>query len=145
MTKYILDTNVFNKLVDGTSLLNDLPSDAKFVATHIQIDEINKTKDGERRAQLFIKFTETAPTLVPTESFTIGMSRINQAKISKKDNLAQHIKSDLDILNGGKSNNIQDALIAEVAAVHNFTLLTADYDLAKVAKKYHINCIHFKT
>lgn len=141
MTKYIFDTNIFNRLVDGTFLLSELPSDAEFFATHIQIDELNKTKDTERRAKLFLRFVETTPTLVPTESFTIGVSRIGQAKISKKDNLAQQIRNDLDGLNGAKHKNSQDALIAEVAAVNNLTLVTADYDLAQIASKHGISCI----
>jgi predicted nucleic acid-binding protein len=141
MTKYIFDTNIFNRLVDERFHLSELPSDAEFVATHIQIDELNNTKDAERRARLFLKFAETAPTLLPTESFTIGVSRINHAKISKEDSLAEQIRNDLDGRNRGKSNNIQDALIAEVAAVNSFTLVTADEDLAQVAKKHGINCL----
>jgi predicted nucleic acid-binding protein len=142
MTKYIFDTNIFNRLVDGTFLLKELPSDAEFAATHIQIDELNKTKDTERRAKFFFRFAETAPAFVPTESFAIGISRLEQAKGSKVDNLAQQIRNDLDGLNKSKPNNIQDALIAEVAAANNFTLVTADYDLAQVAKKHGINCIY---
>ncbi len=142
MTKYIFDTNIFNRLVDGNFLLNDLPPEAEFVATHIQVDELNKTKDTERRAKLFLRFVETTPALVPIESFIIGTSRVGHAKISKEDNLAQHIKNELDGLNKGKPNNIQDALIAEVAAVNNFILVTADYDLAQVASKYGINYIY---
>ena len=142
MTKYIFDTNIFNRLVDGTFLLSELPPDAEFFATHIQIDELNKTKDTERRAKLFLMFVETAPKLIPTESFAIGVSRIGQAKISKKDNIAQNIRSDLDNRNGAKHNNVQDALIAEAAAVNELTLVTADYDLAQVASKYGIRYIY---
>jgi predicted nucleic acid-binding protein len=142
MTKYILDTNIFNRLVDGNFLLNELPPDTEFVATHIQIDELNKTKDTEKRAKLFLRFVETTAAVVPTESFTIGISRIGHAKINKEDNLAQHIKNELDGLNKVKPNNIQDALIAEVAAVNNFILVTADYDLAQISRKYGINCIY---
>ena len=79
---------------------------------------------------------------MPTESFTIGISRIGHAKISKEESLAQQIRNDLDVLNKGKPNNIQDALIAEVAAVNNYTLVTADYDLAQIAKKYGIHCTY---
>ena len=115
---------------------------SEFIATHIQFDELNKTKDNERREKLLRKFVETTKALIPTESFVIGVSSIGHAKINKEDNLAQHIKNDLDGLNNGKPNNIQDALIAEVAAVNNFILVTADCDLAQVARKYSINCVH---
>lgn len=142
MTKYIFDTNIFNRLVDGSFLLTELPPDAQVVATHIQIDELNNTSDAERRARLFLIFAETVPTLVPTESFVLDISRLGHAKIGKEESLAQQIRNDLDNLNKGKPNNIQDALIAEVAAVNNYTLVTADYDLAQIAKKHGINCIY---
>ena len=121
--KYVVDTNIFNKLLDGDLLPINLPSDGEFIATHIQIDELNNTKNIERRAQLFLVFATIAPRLVPTESFALGISRLNQAKLSKKDNLAKVIKNDLDGLNGGKSNNIQDALIAEVAKKHGINFI----------------------
>src|SRR5687768_2403739 len=144
--KYVVDTNIFNKLVDGKLLPNDLPSDREFIATHLQIDEINNIKDKnkERRAQLSIMFATIAPTLVPTESFFIGVSRIGQGKLGDGDSF-EAIKKDLDTLNSKKPNNVQDALIAEVAYVNNFTLLTSDYHLAEIAKKHRINCIYYKT
>ena len=43
------------------------------------------------------------------------------------------VKAKLDAMNGGKRSNIQDALIAEVAIVNSYTLLTADQDLATAA------------
>ena len=50
--------------------------------------------------------------------------------------LYSRLKADLDSLNKGKANNTQDALIAEVAIANGYTLVTADYHLAEVARKY---------
>jgi rRNA-processing protein FCF1 len=47
-TKYVVDTCVFNWLADSLVRNDELPSDGGFAITHIQVDEINKTKDEER-------------------------------------------------------------------------------------------------
>ena len=141
--KYILDTNIFNKLVDGSLLPSDLPSDGQFIATHIQIDELNNTADNERRAKLFLMFAKISPAVMPTESFILDISRLDEAKLSNGI-FFESFKGDLDLLNKGKTNNIQDALIAEVAAVNGFTLITSDQDLANVAKKYEILFIYLQ-
>lgn len=135
--KYILDTNIFNKLVDGSLLPDDLPSDGQFVATHIQIDELNNTANNERRAKLFLMFAKISPMMIPTESFILGVSRLDEAKLSDGD-FFESFKGEFDLLNRGKANNIQDTLIAEVAAVNSFTLLTSDHDLAAMVKKHGI-------
>ncbi|CAH1087064.1 hypothetical protein [Candidatus Nitrotoga sp. 1052] len=130
---YVVDTNIFNKLVDGTINVNDLPSDGPFIATHIQIDELNNTNDRERRARLFLMFAEVRPEIVPTDSFVWDVSRWDQAKYSDGV-IFNKLKQDLDALNKSKSNNIQDVLIAEVAILNSFTLLTSDRHLAQVVK-----------
>lgn len=132
---YVVDTNIFNKLIDGRISIDELPSDAPYIATHVQIDELNNTKDkdGERRAQLFLMFAEMCPQLVPTESAVWDVSRWDQAKWSDGV-LFEKIKIGLDALNKSKANNIKDALIAEVAISNGFTLLTADRDLAKATQ-----------
>jgi len=48
----------------------------------------------------------------------------------------ESIKGQLDTKNGGRRSNIHDALIAEVAIVNGFTLLTADADLAEIATNH---------
>jgi hypothetical protein len=83
--KYIVDTNIFNKLVDGLLDPTNLPVKGSFVATHLQIDEINNTKDNERRARLFLTFAEMTPEVVPSETMVIGVSRIGHAKIRAND------------------------------------------------------------
>lgn len=141
---YVVDTNIFNKLVDGTINVGDLPSDGPFIATHIQIDELNNTKDSERRARLFLMFAEVRPEIVPTESFVWDVSRWDHGKWSDGV-LFERLKQDLDALNKSKSNNAQDVLIAEVAIVNSFTLLTSDQHLAQVVKDLGGKVVHFKT
>jgi len=142
--KYVVDTNIINWLVDGKIDNSMLPSDGEFVATHIQIDEINKTSDEERRARLFLTLASSLSDLLPTESAVWDVSRFNWSKYG--DGVAYNsMKSQLDSLNGGKASNIKDALIAEVCLVNSHTLLTADQDLAKVAIDHGTMVKLFKT
>jgi predicted nucleic acid-binding protein len=140
--KYVLDTNIFNKLVDGSLVIDELPSDGQMVATHIQIDELNNTNDRERRAKLFLRFAEIAPEMLPTESIVFDVSRFDHAKFSD-GKLFKSLKYDLDVMNGGKANNTHDALIAEVAIVNSYTLITSDFHLAEVAKKHGAKIIYY--
>jgi len=78
--KYVVDTCVFNWLVDGRITKSDLPMGAELIATHIQIDEINKTSDSERRAQLFLMFAKLAPEIQPTTSGIWDVSRWDEFK-----------------------------------------------------------------
>jgi predicted nucleic acid-binding protein len=132
---YVVDTNIINRLVDGQLASANLPSDGNFIATHIQRDELEKTPDEQRRAQLRAKFKEAIDREVLTEATVIGVSRIGLAKISDGKRYSS-LRDALSSRNKAKSNNTQDALIAEVAIEHGWVLLTADRDLAEVAKKH---------
>jgi hypothetical protein len=46
---YVLDTNIFNKLLDGRLDHSMLPSDRPLLATRLQLQELNRTKDSDRR------------------------------------------------------------------------------------------------
>ena len=140
--KYVVDTNIINRLVDGTVQPEDLPNDGEFVATHVQIDELNKTKDEERRARLFIKFAITVGHVVPTESLVVGISRVGLSKVSD-GNLYSSLRAALDARNGAKLNNAQDALIAEVAVKNGYVLVTADADLTQVAQQHGGKVRHY--
>jgi len=134
--RYVIDTNVFNWLVDGRIDLSVFPPDAGLVATHVQIDEINRTSDPERRAQLFLRFAKLAPEIVPTESGIWGASRWGEAKWSN----GRRLGSIIDALDKRrrKRNNREDALIAEVAMANGYGLVTADRDLSEVMKELSV-------
>lgn len=142
--KYVVDTSLINKLVDGTVGADELPNDGAFVASHIQIDELKQTKNPERRAKLLKKFTETVDEILPTESFMLGVSRLDEGKLG--DGISYDaIKKELDSLNGGKANNSKDALIAEIAMTKGYVLLTADFHLYQVADIHGIGVIYWTT
>ena len=120
--KYVVDTSLINKLVDGSVNLDELPQDGDLIATDVQIDEISRTKNIELRNLLLSAFDKVIEYNLPTES-----SESYKA-----------IEEDLDSRNGGKANNRKDALIAEVALKNGYVLLTADWDLWRVALNHNI-------
>ena len=81
LMKYMVDTNIFNWLIDGTLSTENFPKDTHFVATHIQHDELNKTRDPGRRRQLRDRFETLVDSTVPTESTVLGTSRLGSCKL----------------------------------------------------------------
>src|SRR5436190_23273477 len=79
--RYVLDTNVINWLIDAKIDRAQLPNDGDFVATHIQIDEINRTSDEDRRARLFLTLTSIVGELLPTETTVLDTSRLDWCKL----------------------------------------------------------------
>jgi predicted nucleic acid-binding protein len=140
--KYVVDTNIINRLVDGTIRLEELPTDGTFVACHIQIDEINRTKNPERRKKLLEKFAETVDEILCTDSFIVGVSALGGAKLGDGESY-ELLKTELDSRNRNKPNNSHDALIAEIAMNNSYVLLTADFDLYQVAYAHGIGTIYW--
>jgi hypothetical protein len=143
-TKYVVDTCVFNWLADSLVKKNALPSDGGFAITHIQVDEINKTKDEERRARLLLMQASLHCKLLPTETLVLDVSRLDHAKLGD-GKLFTSLRLELDTLNGKKKNNVRDALIAEAAIANGFTLLTADTDLKSATEKHAGKVIFYES
>lgn len=133
--QYMVDTNIFNWLIDGILSTENFPKDVHFVATHIQYDELNKTRDSSRKFQLLDRFKTLVDSTVPTESTVLGTSRLGSSKLGS-GTLYNQIKGDLDSLNHKKPNNTEDALIAEAAIANGHTLITADEHLGTVAQRH---------
>jgi predicted nucleic acid-binding protein len=142
--KYVVDTSLVNKLVDGSVHATELPSDGVFVASHIQYDEICNTKNYLRKVELLKKFTEMIDELLPSESLILNTSRLDKAELGE-GNYYSRIKSALDSSNNNKRNNSEDALIAEIAMKNEYVLLTADYHLYQVAYRLGIGVMYWTT
>ena len=130
MKKYMLDTNIFNRLLDGSIDLNIL-SDKTCYATHVQHDELRAVKEVQRRLNLEKIFSEVLTEQLPTQSVILDVSRLDEAYLGDGD-LYQQVLEALDQRNKAKSNNEQDALIAETALVCGLTLVTEDRHLREV-------------
>lgn len=167
MPRYMLDTNVFNHVLDGKIDAARLAA-RDLVATHVQYDELEQTKDESRRAALLAVFHKLTPEqavtasavagvsvaggasasgskVVPTESMVWNVSRWDQAKWGADDGLFEAMRTELDALNKRKKNNAQDILIAETAAKNGWVLVTSDSDLFAVVTKYGGACANAAT
>jgi predicted nucleic acid-binding protein len=134
MIKYMFDTNVFNRILDGSIDLGKLSSKVCY-ATHVQLDEIQATKNSERRLQLVNTFSQVLSEQIPTQSFVLNVSRLDEAKLSDGVTYNQLLYR-LNQLNKAKTNNNQDALIAETALSNSLTLVTEDHDLSQVITEF---------
>lgn len=139
---HIPDTCIFNWLADGKIKSEDLPVGARFAITHIQLDEINNTKNSERRARLLIAQAVLHPQLVLTETLVWDVSRWDLAKWGTRG-LYEKLRAEMDSLNGAKPNNVHDALIAETAIANGYVLVTADNDLRKVSENNGAKVLFF--
>jgi len=125
MPSYLFDTNIFNRVLDGLVEITKFRERAHFYATHVQIDELKATANIQRRQELLAALKAVVGNnKVPTESFVLGVSSLDEAKLGdEENNLYSKIKVALDKLNKNKENNIQDALIAETAIKNQYQWL----------------------
>ncbi|MCX8050101.1 MAG: PIN domain-containing protein [Methylohalobius sp.] len=147
MLDYMFDTNIFNRILDGAVELTKFRPKARFYAAHVQLDELEKTSNSQRRQELISVFEKVLESnnKIPTESFILGVSRLDEAKLGdEKNDLYSKIKAELDKRNKNKPNNIQDALIAETAIKNNITQVTEDADLQAVTKSFGGKCANIK-
>jgi predicted nucleic acid-binding protein len=131
MARIVLDTMVFNRLIDGRLSLAALERHEVF-ATHVQTDELMATPDEGRRTMLLASFAEVAPRSLPTASAVWGASLYGQAKWGDGKALFEPMLKALNAKNGAKPNNQRDVLIAETAIENGCCLATDDVDLADV-------------
>ncbi|AWR96106.1 hypothetical protein DFR86_00100 [Acidianus sulfidivorans JP7] len=144
--KYLLDTNIFDRLLEKNI---DLP-DCKgcYFITQIQRDEINNIVDPykkNKKDKLLKKFE-----IIPS-CFVLDISRLDEdepcddqtAKIFKE------MLSDLHNLNeksGEKKtpeNEARDVQLLLTCLKKDLTLVTDDKNLRKIAKKYNVRSLSF--
>lgn len=136
----MFDTNIFNRILKCPAELSKFDGKVIAHATHIQRDEISNTSDTVRRDALNQIFDHVTSAIVPTESFIWGITAWGQGRWGVGD-LYMELQADLDNLNKGKANNIQDALIAETSIRGGYILVTEDRDLASITKKHGGQCM----
>lgn len=134
MNKYLFDTNIFNDIFDHKINLENLSKNCEICITHLQEDEINKTKNNMRRNNLMDTFKKIEKNNIPTESAVWDVSKWDQCKFSDENGIYEQIKAELNTIKE-KDNNVQDALIAETAIKNNITLVTHDQNLGRITTK----------
>lgn len=132
--KYLLDTSAINRILDERLDISELPPNSEYAITHLQIDEINNTKNSDRRARLSLMQSQIRPELIQTNTLVVDISRVDHAKLGN-GKIYKEILNELECAKSSKENNIRDALIAETAIVNGYCLLTADNALADAAEK----------
>jgi predicted nucleic acid-binding protein len=136
---YMLDTTEFNAVMKGELPISAV-SGQRLFATHIQLDQLNRTPCGETRAKLRAAFKDVAPKNLATESFAIGISRIGDAKLSAEDSDFKSMLARLKALDrAGKNRHMNqccDILIAETAIRNGLTLVSGDANLRKVTNEF---------
>ena len=137
----MFDTVAFNRVVEYDVFDSLYNKKLLIYATHAQRDEINNTKNLEKKSQLLRVFCEI-PKIIPTESAVWGRSKWNEAKWTS-DDLYENFKAELDCRNNKNPNNVYDALIADTSIKNGFTLVTADIDLCDVTRIFGGNCASF--
>jgi len=126
--KFILDSNIFDEIIAGNLKIDDLvmfknKENAEFYVTHIQVDEINKCSDTEKRAKLLLFMKKISPIIMLTKSAVYGISRFGKAKFGNGDLLEK--------LRKGNMKHTKDALIGETTIKEKLILITNDNTLRK--------------
>ncbi len=140
---FMFDTNIFNHILDNKILIENFPENLNLFITHIQLDELEKTRDQNRRKMLLTIFKKIDQENIPTESLVLSVSKLGKAKLGDENGLYKKIKLDLDEKEI-KQNNKQDALIAKTTIKNGLILVTDDSDLLEVTQKYNGEVINLE-
>jgi predicted nucleic acid-binding protein len=142
MTANMLDTNVFNRLLDG-----DVSIDAfrglQLAATHIQEDELRATKNPARRAELLNMFKKIDPIMVRSASAVWDVSKWDQSSYSADDGVVEKMLARLRELDAtarkkhrDPKNATRDVLIGHTAIRINAELISDDPQLRRLISEY---------
>jgi rRNA-processing protein FCF1 len=127
--KYIFDTNIFDDIISEKLKVSDIIKyenykKVEIYITHIQIDEINRCSDVDKRARLNIFMVKIRPILIPTTSAAYDVSRYDESKFG--DGII------FNKIKKGNIKHVEDALIGETAIKEGIILVTNDRRLKKM-------------
>src|SRR5437764_3575657 len=142
MTAYMLDTNVFNKVLDEQISI-DAFRGLRLVATHVQLDELLATKNSARAAELRRTFEKINPTMDNTASAFWDVSKWDKSNWSAEDGVEQRMMERLtqvDAAEGKKHrdprNRIGDVLIGHTAINTKARLISNDPQLRRLVSDF---------
>lgn len=136
--KYIFDTNIFDNIINEKLKISDIAKyknykKAEIYITHIQIDEINKCNDEDKRARLSIFMVKIRPILIPTSSCAFDVSRFDESKFG--DGII------FNKIKKGNINHVEDVLIGETAIKEGIILVTNDRRLKNIVMELGGNAL----
>jgi len=131
--KVMFDTNVFSNLSNHFIDPKAVPTTWEPVATHIQWDEIQRTRDPVRRGEIVAVFVGHLTEKVATSSAVWDVSILDGAEWTGPNSAYESI---LQLMNDLKPdrNNPADALIADTCLQKGFILVTNDGTLTAAAR-----------
>ena len=138
---YMLDTNVFNALLDGEIAL-DAMAGRRLLVTGIQAGECRLTSDPVRRAALLkmIEVVDPEVCLAASFAFDIDGAGLGQANWNDGTGTFERMHTRLKELDKKprrqELNQIRDVLIAETAIKLGATLVTNDGKLAEMVAEF---------
>ncbi|WP_186439897.1 PIN domain-containing protein, partial [Agrobacterium tumefaciens] len=107
------------------------------VATHIQWDEIQQTKDASIRLKISAIFSEYLKEKTPTTSAVWGLSKWGESEWTGPTSMYKTLVDQLDKERAHR-NNPKDALIADTCLQRGLALVTNDRPLLRVAELNNI-------
>ena len=142
---YMLDTNIFNSILDGKAPSTAL-MDHRLLVTGIQADELRATSSPERRAALLNVYKEIRPMSLPSSSFAFDIegAGFGQAYWNDGSGNFEKMLSRLRQLDGkitNAANQVRDILIAETAMKNGAILVSGDSNLRRVVSEFGGNPI----
>lgn len=137
MTEYMLDTNAFNRALDSNDDPRSLSRRGGLYVTHIQLNEIQATRNPERLAALLTIVKMIDPEHVATSAALWDVSEWDASESGGDDRLYEQMYAALTERNQDKrGNNAKDVLIALTALKRGYTLVTNDADLTDVLGQF---------
>jgi len=140
---YMLDTNVFDRVLEGRISLSSFGG-RRLLVIGIQRDELSKAKDP-RRTELLATFAAINPTVVPAASmhWNIEGAGLDQACWNDGSGTFDKMLDRLRALDAKKKkkprdplNQPRDILIAETAIKDGATLVSDDCNLRQVVSEF---------
>jgi predicted nucleic acid-binding protein len=144
---YMLDTNVFNDLLDEKIL--PLAFAGRLLVTAIQAAELRATPTAERRRDLLLRYEETRPISAPAASFAFDIEGAGWGQACWNDGSGNFEKMlsrlrMLDPINKSSHGQVRDILIAETAIKNAAVLVTADSNLRQVVSEFGGHALSIK-
>jgi hypothetical protein len=136
---YMLDTTEFNAVAKGYVPISAFAGRRLF-ATHVQLDELDKTPCERLRAELRASFEEVAAESLPTESAVFDVSKWDKAKWPDNNSVFDKMLASLETREKTNEkrhqNRLSDLLIAETAIRNDLILVSGDANLRAVTIEF---------
>ncbi|RYZ92570.1 MAG: hypothetical protein EOP06_03905 [Proteobacteria bacterium] len=139
--KLMLDSHLFDRLLEGRISIEDIRSAGTPFVTHVQMRELKAIPEAKRdkREKLLALVKEVTASEVPTP-FILGETPLGSGYLGAAMPMFEEMYSELTRVSG-KKNDIRDCMIADAAFAIGAVLITDDADLRAVVVKFGCRAI----